>query len=255
MSIKEIIAAAQAARDAGTDYDLESKLTAFVAEASSALTAKNAELLGKLNEAKKVAASLPEGFDPDEWSRLTKLEKDGKLNAMEGDAKMEALRKSLTEAHAAELGKFKERESKLTTALEQQLIDNAAGAAISAAKGNSPLLLPHIKQHIKMIQGENGEYQATVIDAAGNERFSLVEAGKPMGISELVGEFKTNDTYKMAFTPDNSGGGGGGGEGGTRSANPFQKGSDAYNLTDQAKMMNENPAQAEALKAAVIPVQ
>ncbi len=247
MTLIEILAKVKA--DAAYDpaADLNALIVSTVAEASTALNAKNTELLGKLKEAKKVADGLPEGFTVEEWERINKLVKDVDLAALKGDEKLDTLRKQMTEAHAAELKGFEAKEQRLTAALESQLIDNAATAAITSANGNSALLLPHVKGHIKMVQGEDGEFSAIVVDSKGTERFSMVNAGKTMQIDELVGEFKIKEDYKSAFSPDSAGGGAGGGGGGGGGSNPWLKGK-GFSLTEQAKIANATPDIAKSMR-------
>lgn len=256
MTLQEILAKAKEDSTYDPESDLTTLIATTVADASTSLNTKNTELLQKLKEAKTAAGQLPDGFTAEEWDRLIKLDKDIDLASLKGDEKLEALRKQMTEAHASELTSFKDRESKLTSALESQLIDNAATNAINAANGNAALLLPHVKSHIKMVQGDDGEFSAVVIDPKGTERFSMINAGKTMQIDELVGELKVNDIYKSAFSSDNSGGGAGGGAGATKTANPFKKDSPDYSVTEQARLSNENPTLAKTLQeAAESPVQ
>jgi hypothetical protein len=227
------------------DFDLEGALTQHVAEAvaeaTTAVNAKNSELLGKLKEAKKASEGLPEDFSPDKWNELKQMTKDIDTAKLKGEEAVEAVKKQMTEAHAAELKAFESKTAKLTSALESQLIDNAVTKAISDAGGNATLLLPHVKQNVKMVQTDEGDYQAVVVDPKGTERFSMVNAGKTMQIDELVGEFRTQDTFKSAFVADSSGGGANRGSGGTKTSNPWVKGSPDYNLTEQAKIMNRDP--------------
>ncbi|MDH3375372.1 MAG: hypothetical protein OEQ39_00175 [Gammaproteobacteria bacterium] len=241
MTLQEILAKAK--EDA--TFDLEGAVTKHVAEAvaeaTSAVNDKNSELLGKLKTAKKVADGLPEDFSVEKWKELNKMAKDIDIAKLKGEEAVEAVKKQMQEAHAAELKAFEAKEAKLTSALESQLIDNAATKAIVEAGGNATLLLPHVKTGIKMQQNDEGEFVAVVVDPRGTERFSMVNAGKHMDISELVNELKTKDTFKSAFVADSSGGGAGRGHGGTKTANPWAKGTPDYNLTEQAKIMNADP--------------
>lgn len=248
MTLQEILAKAK--EDPSTD--LESLLTKHIAEAvadaTTAVNNKNSELLGKLKEAKKAADGLPEDFTVERWQELNKAVKDIDVAKLKGEEAVEAVKKQMTEAHSRELEAFKTKEQKLTSALESQLIDNAVTKAVNEAGGNSVLLLPHIKQHVKMVQNDDGEFAAVVVDQKGTERFSMVNAGQTMDITELVGEFKTKDMFKSAFIADSSGGGASRGSGGTKIENPFDKKSPAYSLTEQAKLMNTDPARAKQLQ-------
>ena len=238
MTLEEILA-----KKDEDGFDLAGELkkwnAAAVAEATTGVNNKNSELLDKLKEAKKLSEGLPEDFTTERWEALLKIEKDVDVTKLKGEEAVEAVKKQMTEAHQKELETFKTREGKLTTALETQLIDNAVSKAILEANGNSALLLPHVKQGVKMQQNDEGDFVALVVDAKGTERFSTTEAGKMMTINELVLEYKGNDAFKSAFSADNSGAGAGNRGQGGKQNNPWVKGP-AFSVTEQAKIMNEN---------------
>jgi hypothetical protein len=246
MTLEEILAKKD---EEGFDLAAELKKwnAAAVAEATTGVNDKNSELLQKLKEAKKAGEGLPEDFTTERWEELLKIEKDVDTAKLKGDEAVEAVKKQMTEAHQKELDTFKTRETKLTSALESQLVDNAVTKAIVEANGNSALLLPHIKQGVKMHQNDEGDFVAIVVDNKGTERFSLTEAGKMMTIAELVGEFKGNDQFKSAFSADSRGGGAGSDDRGGTQKNPWVKGAN-YSVTEQAKIANQNAELAKTLQ-------
>lgn len=132
---------------------------------------------------------------------------------------------------------LKERDE-LTKQLESILVDQAATAAIVAQKGKATILLPHVKQQLKVRRLDDGRRVTEVVDGNGNPRVGDAN-GNPMTVDQLVAEFRTHADFGVAFEASGnsgtgagagnkggsggSGGGGGGGSGG--SAKTIQMGS------------------------------
>lgn len=84
--------------------------------------------------------------------------------------------------------------------------------------------------------------------AGGIDKFNFDKEGKPIGVEEVVKPYKADATMahlfkeqrKPTYDPKNGGIGG--------ISNPFAK--DTFNLTEQGRLMKENPAQAKELAAA-----
>jgi len=254
MTLEELLAAAKAAAEKNESFNLEAGVKAVVdaavAAATEGVNTKNSELLGKLKASKAIVDSLPEDFSVDKWNEMIKTLSDVDIAKLKGDEALDALRKQLGEQHGKDLKAVQDENASLKSALETALIDNAATTAITEANGNAPLLLPHVKSHIQVQQGDDGVFSAIVIDpATKTERYSLTKPGEKMDISELIGEFKTKDTFAGAFSSGNRGGGtppNGGRADGT--PNPFVKGPD-FSLTEQGKLMNTDPALAKRLQS------
>ena len=160
----------------------------------------------------------------------------------------------LNETNATAIGELtslKDGEiSTLRGALDKSLIDNVSLKAIEKEEGNSFFLLPHMKNQIKTFQAEDGGYDVHVIDKEGNPRFAD-DATTPFTVADLVAEMKANETYAPAFPNANAGGGGNpnaGGGGGNGGINPWKK--DTKNITNQAKLVKENPTLAAQFKKA-----
>ena len=88
-----------------------------------------------------------------------------------------------------------------------------------------------------------------IYKAGGLEKFNFDKEGKPIGVEEAVKPYKDDATMahlfkqeqqKPPYNPKNGGAGG--------VTNPFAK--DTFNLTEQGRMLKENPAQAKELAAA-----
>lgn len=244
MTIKEILAKLKT----DAEFDAAGALETLMATTLEKVNNKNTELLSKLKESKTKTDAIPEGFDPNKWKELLELESTVDLSKLKGTEQLDALKLQMETAHKAELKTFGTEKTELTSALEKQLIDNAATTAIIAANGNAELLLPHVKTGLKMVKNDKGEYGAIVIDMSGNEKFSLKTAGEKMGIVEMVEGMKALPSFAPAFASGNSGGGAGGDGQGGEVKNPFDRKGKHYNLTEQAKLENTNPTLATQLK-------
>lgn len=174
---------------------------------------------GRADTAETALAGF-DGLKPDEVkANLTKLADLEKLDP-EKDAeaiaksKIEAAKTQMAEANKAEVDKEKARASGYRSQLENVLVNDKARAAIAEAKGSPEALLPHITQHIKLKETDDGKFVAQVVDAEGNPRIGD-SAGTAMTINQLVEEYKGKDTFAALFEASgDSGGGAGGGDGG-----------------------------------------
>lgn len=131
------------------------------------------------------------------------------LAGKSGDAKLnlEKIREEMAAAHAKDLERANTRGEALQTQLYGLLVENGATAAVVEARGIPDLLLPFIKNQVKVVE-EDGEFKVFVVDSAGDRRYSGV-TGQPMTIKELVGEMKGNEKYGRLFESEVPGGGGG----------------------------------------------
>ncbi len=157
--------------------------------------------------------------DPEKYRELLRSQEDSERKKLESKGAWEALEKQLLDKHSKEMESRDTRIKTLTGALEKRLIDAEATTAIASAKGVPQLLLPHVRQSIKVFE-EDGEFVAKVVDSKGNPRIGDAK-GTPMTISQLVDEIKQSDVYGRAFEASGAGGSGatnqnGGGANGVR---------------------------------------
>ena len=163
-----------------------------------------------------------DGVDVEEYNRLKELEQKAEEEKAKKAGEWDKLRGQMTEKHNEELAKRTTREKALLAALEKKTIDAEAIAALNELKGNVTLLLPHVKNHVQMVE-EDGAFVARVVDDAGNPRVN--GEGKFLTVKELVSEMRDQETYAKAFDntmkggagtpPSGSGQDGQGGGGGT----------------------------------------
>lgn len=176
-----------------------------------------------------------------------------KLVDEKGDARQqfEKLKSDMEAAHRKALDAKDAQVSSIEGSLRKYLIENAAIAAISEAKGKVKPLLPAVASRLKLFQ-ESGEYVVRVVDNDGDPRGD--GKGGYLDIKGLVAELREDGDYSPLF--EASGVSGSGAQG--RSApsailpagtkNPWDKGS--LNLTEQMRLLRENPALAVKLQTA-----
>ncbi|MDO4301554.1 MAG: phage scaffolding protein [Clostridia bacterium] len=81
----------------------------------------------------------------------------------------------------------------------------------------------------------------------GIDKFTFDKEGKPVGVSDVVKSYKEDASMAHLFqqTQQNYNPAGGDGK---RTVNPFMK--ETFNLTEQGKILKENPAQAREMASA-----
>lgn len=149
--------------------------------------------------------ATPEEIKANITAKLTELQNE---LAKGGEAKLnlDKVRQELADAHAKELKKAGARAEALQNQLYGLLVENAATAAVAELKGVPELLLPFIKNQVKVVE-QDGEFKVFVVDAQGDQRYSGV-TGQPMTIKELVAEMKANEKFGRLFESEAPAGGG-----------------------------------------------
>jgi len=129
----------------------------------------------------------------------------------------EGMKGDLITAHTTEMATMQQVVDASMGQLRTNLIDAQATKAIQEAGGSIELLLPHVKQHVKMKQVDD-KFVAEVVNAEGVARIAG-SAGTAMTITQLVEEMKSKDSFGAAFSgTGNSGSGGGSGDSSDKNA-------------------------------------
>lgn len=173
---------------------------------------KEREAHKRLEKATKSWEKL--GKTPEEIAEILQAHEDAEKAKAEKAGDWEKLKAQMNDSHAKEIAAKDNELASMRKALDEYLIDAQATSAIAAAKGVPELLLPHVKQHVKVME-ENGKYNVTVVDAKGDPRIN--GKGEPLTIADLVVEMKQSEIYGRAFEgtgqtgsgklPTNAGGG------------------------------------------------
>lgn len=150
----------------------------------------------------------------DEFSKLDPEKEADKI----AQTKLDGLKAQLVEKHTGELTARDTRIQGLTSVVDSLVREQAATAAIAAAKGSVELLLPHVLKQTRTVE-KDGNFSVEVIDASGNIRIGDGQ-GSPMDLAGLVGELRKSDVFARAFEGEGHSGSGapppGGGGGATR---------------------------------------
>lgn len=156
---------------------------------------------------KKLAdlTSRYEDIDPEEARNA--LSKMNEIKDWNGDQKIaeavEAAKRELVKQHT----KVKESlEGELTDAQEQlteAIVTSKVVEALNKEEGNITLLMPHVKQHVRMVKNSDGKFIPEVINDAGEQRIGDSD-GAPMTIGQYIAEMKTMKDFAPGFPGANS---------------------------------------------------
>lgn len=187
----------------GTKTFTQEEVDAAIAAANTALEASRDTILGE----KKIAiADLKkfDGFDVEEFKTLKADAVKAEREKAEGEGDWTKLEQNLIEAHGTEMVAKDARIDKLVGALQEHLVDAELTKAISAAKGDAELLLPHARKYVQTRETDKG-FEVFVADENGTPLVS--DGQRPMTMEQLV-ETKLAEQYPRAFEGTGSSGGG-----------------------------------------------
>lgn len=193
---------------------------------------------------KKVKKWESIGKTDEEIADLIARHEEHQQSEAERKGEWDKLKAQMNEKHLADIKKMEAKLGdkdqvigKLQSSLERNLIDANATAAIAAEKGVPRLLLPHVRDHVKVVE-ENGAYQIRVVDEKGEPRVN--GKGDPLSIAEMVAEMKSSDVFGRAF--DGAGQSGGG----MQPANGYVAGSGSIKRRSELKTEKEKAAFVDA---------
>lgn len=131
-----------------------------------------------------------------EWQERTRAKYEGQINDFT----------SKLEQTSEQASKYKQR-------LESYLVDNEALQVLKELDGEPTFILPHLKNEVRVSEGESGDMTVEVLDKHGDVR--LGKDGKPLTIRDRLTELREDPIFGKAFNaPSRSGGGSGGDNGG-----------------------------------------
>jgi len=150
------------------------------------------------------------------------------------ETKMRTREAQLIEKHQQALNDVTSKSARVMKQLQKVLVDNAALTAITEAKGAPELLLPIVRDKVRL--REDGEqFFVEVLDAQGNPRIGDTQ-GSPMTIPQLIAELKASPTYGRAFEPSGASGSGAPASGGAGSS--AAAGAKKVSIRDQQGLNN-----------------
>ena len=186
------------------DEDLAGKLIAKSTEDESGLVSKRDELLGKVTGYKDQLKGF-EGVDAGKYHDMLKqieaiAEADDLKN---GD--FEKVRAKMLEEFAKKEDASASTITKLMGQLEGLMVDSEVAQAIAESKGTSKLLMPILKQRIKVVDND-GKLVVKVTEENGDP--SVNDKGEPITIAALVESLKSDEAFAGAFDASGLSGGG-----------------------------------------------
>lgn len=210
-------------------------------------TALNSERGITADLTKKLKGWSDSGIESPEKARdlLTRVDALSKLDPKQEAEKIAAekvdlIRTQLATESGAKVKVLESKNERLSKQLSKQLIDTAAYKVLTEThKGDATLLMPHIRNSVRMVENANGDFVAQVLDEAGNVRVGA--DAKDMNIADLISEMKGNKSFARAFDGNGASGSGAGGNGGKGSIDnpmtidgndPFETGRHAEGLAN-----------------------
>lgn len=195
------------AKDGGEGYTLDSEnqvvsaAVASIAGLGKSLKAARSDADRHRKDRTDLSALSEYGDSPDS----IKLSMDTKLGALQeqlqngASAKidLEKIKEDLAKSHNREVAKREEMIEGLKGQLYAHLVLSEATTAIAAQRGVSELLMPFVKERVKVVE-EEGQLRVFVVDGDGSRRYSGA-TGEAMTIPELVSEMKGNEHYGRLF--------------------------------------------------------
>jgi len=220
---------------------IEEQARRIAAESERGLRANRDKLLAELKE-------LKQSVDPEEYKALKAEAEKREEEKAKAAGKFDELRQKMMKQFEDEKSGLLQKAQTAEQRLSEYVRKTEAIRAISKVDGIAELLEPHVLSRLRTELKEDGTAEVVVVDAKGEPRIG--EKGEMMTVDQLLAEMKENDVFAPAFRGSRASGGGATGSGaGGRAAgkNPWSKNS--LNLTEQARILRENPAQAARLKA------
>ncbi len=115
--------------------------------------------------------------------------------------------KEAADKRVAEITAAKDLELKaMQSTLEEHLIDNTALTELAAAKakGGGRMLIPHVRQRLRVVKDANGKYGVVAVDENGQATYN--SAGQPSTVKDVIQNFKHAAEYGFAFESEATGG-------------------------------------------------
>ncbi len=188
----------------------------------------------------------------DSWDPEEKLAEHKKRFETQLQEKYSIETRRLTEKHDQILSETKVALDRRTEQLRRTLFDNEAMRLLDKY-GGSTKLVPNLREMTRIVEDDQGSMKIVIPGPDGEPRLSSNSAEvQDMTMDELIAEMKAADEWGNFFS--GSGRHGLGSEG--RNAgdipaagrNPWKK--ESRNLTEQMRLMRENPDQAKKLMQA-----
>lgn len=179
------------------DEDVTALKNALQAERNA-----NKEYKKKVPELESKLASLEEDLEKARAKGADQKDKDAIK------AEIDRVTAQLTEKYTKEIDTFKSQNESLKTTVNRTILENEAIAALTAAKGKTKVLLPHVQRNLKVVE-EDGKFVVRVINDKGEELISKKSGStEPMSVHEYVESLRNDEEFGLLFEGTNNSGSG-----------------------------------------------
>jgi len=199
------------------------------------------EKLGKLDS-----------VDMEEYQQLKQKAKEAEQKELETKGEWDKAKQIIMDNHAKELAKKDEaiakkdtEIAKLQAELNNTILENAVAIEASAAKCVNPMLLSlWMGREARVVTLDDERRVVKLFNEDGTHR--LNSKGDPMTIKERLEEMKQDPQFAVLFEGGVAGAGSKTERGGSgKQVNPWKK--ETLNLTEQGRIVRENPELAKRL--------
>lgn len=193
-----------------------------------------------------------ETVDLDEYQQLKEKAKEAEQKELETKGEWEKAKQIIIDNHAKELAKKDEaiakkdiEIAKLQAELNNTILENAVAIEASAAKCVNPMLLSlWMGREARVVTLDDERRVVKLFNEDGTHR--LNSKGDPMTIKERIEEMKQDPQFAVLFEGGVAGAGSKTERGGSgKQVNPWKK--ETLNLTEQGRIVRENPELAKRL--------
>lgn len=190
------------------------------------------------------------GKTDEEIAELIAKSAELETQTLERKGEWDKLRQQMVDTHNAALKKLNDKLTEKDAEIKRRdqsiqnlLIDTSATAAIAANEGDPELLMPFVRNQLRVIEDE-GKHKVQIVDAQGGPRVN--GKGEPLSVAELVAEMRQNEKYGRLFKGSGASGGGTppGGGGGGGGSHQFKRRSDFKTEKDRAAFIDAHGLEA-----------
>lgn len=208
-----------------------------LAQEKESLLNKNKELLGDISSLKDLKRTIEELGGVETIKSVFDERKQAEQKHLEENNSVDQLKQHYT----TEIEKERKEKEQLIQGIVDQRVETELKTAVSKEKGSYDLLEHKLRKHIQA-EYVDGKVQMKVMDENG---MPLLVDGKEAGLSDLVKNYKQNETFARAFDGTANIQGSGAPVGGTVGTK-----SSPESLQELTELYRKNPAQAlEYMKA------
>lgn len=176
-------------------------------EALKTAQASHKETMAKYDgiDAEAARSALSKIDDIKNWDGETKVREAVAVAIQEIEQKAKIKLDEVVKQHSTTVDGLQVELKESQNQLQEAIVTSKIIEAISAEGGNVNVLMPHVKNQVKMVKDGHGKWKPEVQKADGTPRIGD-SAGNDMTVIQLVQEMKTQDTFAGCFPGANQSG-------------------------------------------------